>query len=187
MTKRRSSCAPSSSLSPLPLLAFLPRIGSVPAPRETLSPAHPIDPGPPLSESCRRGLGRRQHLDDERTGGRTDFRAGYSILRTPATLYAGTHSAAASSRAPTAGRIGAPSTPAWTPRFVVSALVIDPTTPATLYAGTGMVSVWRRQRRLQEHQRGGSWTAINIGLTSTGCHCPGHRSFCAGHALRQHV
>ena len=35
---------------------------------------------------------------------------------------------------------------------------------------------------------GESWTAINTGLTSTiDVICPGHRSFCTGHALRRHV
>ena len=34
---------------------------------------------------------------------------------------------------------------------------------------------------------GESWTAINAGLTSTICLCPGHRSFRTGHAVRQHV
>ena len=49
---------------PLPVYSW--RV--VARPRETLSSLHPSPPGLLLSESCRRGFGRRQHVDDQRTG-----------------------------------------------------------------------------------------------------------------------
>ena len=60
----------------------------------------------------------------------------------------------------------------------VRALAIDPSTPATLYAG-----MERGGGAFKSTDGGGSWSAINAGLTEHQCPCPGHRPFGACHAL----
>ena len=72
--------------------------------------------------------------------------------------------------------------------LIVSALVIDPSAPATLYAGTGYDWNSARRRRLQEHQRRRELERHQRRPDRRRqCLCPGHRSFRAGHALRRHA
>ena len=62
------------------------------------------------------------------------------------------------------------------PAAPVCALAIDPSAPATLYAGT--------RRRLQEHERRGELDGHQRRPGQHPCQCPGHGSFDSGHALR---
>ena len=59
------------------------------------------------------------------------------------------------------------------------ALAIDPTTPATLYAGTSSGGVFKST------DSGGTWAAANTGLTNLYVRRPGHRSHDPRHALRR--
>ena len=59
----------------------------------------------------------------------------------------------------------------------VSALAIDPKTPATLYAGTYNGGVFKSTNG------GGNWSAVNTGLTDTTVQRPGDRPGDAGHPL----
>ena len=74
--------------------------------------------------------------------------------------------AAAFSRAPTEERVGPPSTPA-SRTHNVFALAIDPSTPATLYAGTD------GGRRFQEHQRRNQLDRRQLRPHERICLCPG--------------
>ena len=79
-----------------------------------------------------------------------------SILRTPATLYAGT--AGGVFKSSDGGESWAAANTGLT-NLSVQALAINPTTPATLYAGTGG-GVFRST------DSGGTWAAFNMGLPS---------------------
>ena len=158
-----------------------------------------------LQEHQRRSkLDGRQRRPDQHqclSPGHRSFGSGHALRGT---------AAAASSRAPTAGEAGRPSTPASPTRIVlalaidpslrprstparlggvfkstnggakldgrqhrpdrsyVSALAIDPSAPATLYAGTDDSAAFSRAPTAVE-----SWTAVNAGLTNR-CPRPGH-------------
>ena len=147
---------------------------SIPSARPRSTPARPTTLRR-LQEHRRRGeLDGHQHRPD-RPCTSTPWP---SILRrrprsTPGPM------AAASSRAPTAGESWSPINTGLTDTGV-QALAIDPSAPATLYAGTLVGGVFKSTNG------GGSWTTANTGMKSI-CQRPGHRSFGADHPLRRHV